>query len=81
MNLDGTGLRNLSDKSLSKDGLPAISPDGGWVAFVSNREGPWAVWVASVDGHQTQKLFDLPTGRQVGMNDQDWLNERLAWGP
>jgi Tol biopolymer transport system component len=82
MNLDGSGLRNLSDKSLSQDGLPVISPDGYWVAFLSNRDGPWAVWVASVDGLQgQQKLFDLPTGLQVGMNDQDWLNERLAWGP
>jgi len=82
MNLDGNRLRNVSDKSLAIDGLPVISPDGYWVAYISNRDGPWAVWVTSTDGLQSQqKLFDLPAGGRVGMNDQDWLNERLAWGP
>lgn len=81
MNLDGTDLRDLSDRPLADDGLPAISPDGDWAAFVSNREGSWSVWVTSVDGRQTQKLFGLPAGQQLGINDQDWLNERLAWGP
>lgn len=81
VNLDGTGLRNRSKSSTSQDGLPTISPDGYWVAFVSNREGSPAVWATSIEGGQTQKLFDLPADQRVGMNDQDWLNERLTWGP
>jgi hypothetical protein len=81
VNLDGSGLRRRSYGSTSQDGLPTISPDGYWLAFVSNRAGSWSVWVTSIEGGQTQKLFDLPVDHRVGMNDQDWLNERLSWGP
>jgi hypothetical protein len=81
IHLDGSGLTNLSNSSDSQDGLPAISPDGAWVAFVSNRGGAWAVWATSIDGRQTRKLFELPAGQQVGKDEVDWLNERLAWGP
>jgi hypothetical protein len=81
MNLDGSGLRNLSHNSEAKDGLPTISPDGSWVAFVSNKGDSWAVWAASVDDRQIHKLFDLPADRQIGKDDLDWLNERLSWGP
>ena len=34
MNLDGSGVKNISNSPNSNDGLPTISPDGNWIAFV-----------------------------------------------
>jgi hypothetical protein len=80
INLDGTGLRNVSSNPDANDGLPTLSPDGQWVAFVSDRQGSWAVWAVPVDGSLTQKLFDLPTDTPWGTGDRAWTNERLSWG-
>jgi serine/threonine-protein kinase len=74
-NTGGTG-RNLSNSSSSNDGLATFSPDGKWVAFVSNRGGTWAVWVVKLDGTGLSRLFDLPappTG--------EWTEEHMSWGP
>lgn len=82
MNLDGTGLKNLSNSPDSDDGLPTISPDGNWVAFVSNRDGLWAVWAVPVAGGSAQKLFDLPASTTPwGEGERNWTNERISWGP
>lgn len=35
---------------------PAWSPDGRAIAFVSNRDGAWAVWVMAADGGNQRKL-------------------------
>lgn len=80
MKTDGTGLRNLSSHA-ANDGLPTISPDGYWVAFVSDRSGQWAVWVTSVFGGEPQKLFDLPATVPWGDGDRAWQTERISWGP
>jgi hypothetical protein len=79
MNLDGSGLVNLSNSAASSDGLPTISPDGQWAAFVSDRNGGWAVWLAPVTGGEPSKLFDLPAN-PWGNGDRDWTTERLSWG-
>ncbi len=76
--VSGTGgdSRNLSQNVNSQDGLGTFSPDGHLVAFASDRDGGWAIWVVGVDGKGLAKLFDLPaplTG--------DWAAERISWGP
>lgn len=81
MNLDGTGIRNISNSPRAVDGLPTLSPDGQWVAFVSDRDGQWAVWVAPVLGGEPEKLFALPTQAPWGNDDLSWTNERISWGP
>jgi hypothetical protein len=81
MNLNGTGVKNLSNNSISNDGLPTISPDGNWLAFVSDRNEQWAIWVAPVVGGAAQKLFDLPADNPWGDGDRTWTNERISWGP
>ncbi len=81
MDLNGAGVKNLSNSPNSNDGLPTLSPDGTWAAFVSDREGRWAVWAASVAGGTAQKLFDLPASIPWGDGDRDWTNERISWGP
>jgi TolB protein len=37
---DGSGLRRLSVNDTWNDGSPAWSPDGGWIAFQSERDNP-----------------------------------------
>jgi hypothetical protein len=85
VNLDGSGLTNLSNNPDSLDGLPAASPDGQWVAFVSDRTEKWAIWIISSAGGEPQKLVDLPAmipnPSPWGSGDHDWTNERITWGP
>jgi Tol biopolymer transport system component len=60
------------------DGLGAISPDGKWVAFVSNRDGRWGVWVVPINGGTAERLpIDIPgwIGSYGG-----WTVERISWG-
>ena len=74
-------VRNLSQSPTSNDGLPTISPDNEWVAFVSDREGQWAVWVTDIKGDSAQKLFNLPTDIPWGNGNRAWTNERISWAP
>jgi hypothetical protein len=61
--------------------LPTISPDGQWVAFVSDREGSWAIFVAPIGGGSAQKLFDFPKPNPWGAGGgRDWTEERISWG-
>jgi hypothetical protein len=81
MNLDGSGVVNLSNSPSSSDGLPTFSPDGRWIAFASNREGAWAVYVVPSSGGSVTKLFDFPKANPWGSGDREWTNERMSWGP
>lgn len=81
MDLNGAGVKNLSNSPTSNDGLPTISPDGNWVAFVSDRDGHWAIWVVSAAGGTAEKLFDLPANILWSGSDRAWMNERISWGP
>ena len=72
-------LVNLSNAP-GDNGLPTISPDGQFVAFVSNRGGPWAVWAMSLDGSGQRLLFNLDGSYAAGSNI-DWTTERISWGP
>lgn len=79
--LNGSGITNISNSSSSSDGLPTISPDGRWVAFVSDRSGNWAVWVAPSSGGEAQKLLDFPKANPWATGAREWINERISWGP
>jgi Tol biopolymer transport system component len=85
-NLDGGGLQRLT-RNPANDGLPAWSPDGRYIAFVSDREGGWAVWVMRPDGSDQRLLFRLggPLGGQVqdaaSHENLGWVEERISWAP
>lgn len=49
---------------------PAFSPDGRWIAFVSDRSGADNLWIARPDGSQT---------RQISFGDDDTVLASPAW--
>ena len=76
VNADGSGLKRLTNR-MANDGLPAWSPDGKTIAFVSDLGGVWAVWAMDPDGSNPRRLFDMGGGGLAS----DWLHERISWGP
>lgn len=68
-------VTRITDGSPAKDGLPAISPDGKWVAFMSDRGGRWKLWYVSIDGGDVQLLSDIE-GQPLA-----WLEHSVQWVP
>jgi TolB protein len=57
------------------DASPAVSPDGAWVAFLSNRSGAWAIWAVPSSGGEAQQLFALEGNVNVWQEfEMQWLN-------
>jgi Tol biopolymer transport system component len=85
VNLDGSGLVNLSNSPTSYDGLPTVSPNGAWVAFVSNRNEHWGIWVVPISGGAPVEVVDLSkintNPSPWGEGERDWTEERISWGP
>lgn len=50
---------------LGYDSMPRISPDGNWIAFVSDRSGDDNLWVARRDGTEPRKLSSETYARLV----------------
>jgi tricorn protease len=52
---DGTGSQRLTDNK-ARDVYPRFSPDGKWIAFSSNRDGNYDVFVVAADGGRPKQL-------------------------
>jgi TolB protein len=82
VNLDGSGLANLTD-SPGADRHPAWSPalagaDGsGKIAFTSRRGGNRDVWVMNADGSEPENLTNHPAEDQYAMWSPD--GEKLTF--
>ena len=46
---NGSGVQRLTDNQ-ARDVYPRFSPDGNWIAFSSNREGNYDVYVVAAAG-------------------------------
>src|SRR5918994_53256 len=56
INVDGSHERKLTDTP-GLDGLPAWSPDGQRIAFVSDRDsGNWEIYLMDADGTKQRRL-------------------------
>ncbi len=55
MNSDGSGLTNLTYNP-AYDGYPVWSPDGNKIAFTSNRDGNYEIYVMNSDGSEQTNL-------------------------
>jgi len=83
ISVDGSDPVRITNNP-ANDGLPAWSPDGKTIAFVSDRGGVWAIWAANADGSNVRKLFDMegsPDGKvQFDIeNSLGWMDERITW--
>ena len=55
MNTDGSGVVQLTDNS-AYDWGAAWSPDGRSIAFCSDRDGDWEIYVINADGDGVTRL-------------------------
>jgi len=60
---------------------PEWSPDGKWIAFLTDRRGKWEIWVMRSDGSRQQPLF--PSGMLEGIEFryEAQSEQVLDWGP
>ena len=65
-------MTRLTD-SPAIDVLPAVSPDGRWVAFVSNRDGGWKLYAVPSTGGEVRLLAPV-----VG-DLSNFLEHSLEW--
>ena len=68
---------NLTNNDF-EDGLPAISPDGNAVAYISNESGTWGLWTVNLDGQNKKHWFDINPGSGVFDTDK-WSQDRMSW--
>ena len=59
MDADRTNERNLADGP-GLDASPAWSPDGGRIAFSSERYGNWELYAMDADGSGLTRPIDNP---------------------
>ena len=59
MNPDGSGVTRLTIHP-AEDWMPSWSPDGSLIAFQSDRDGNWEIYVVGVDGGNVTRLTDNP---------------------
>lgn len=58
----------------SGNAAPQFSPDGKRIAFMSNRSGPWQIWVSDADGsHPVQVSFTDSAGTPRWSPDGRWI--------
>ncbi len=73
MNSNGTDLINITDHPTASDAAPNWSPDGGRIAFFSDRDGNNEIYSMNADGSDVTRLTDnaasdfLPTYSPDGL--------------
>lgn len=53
-----TNTPALVDGSTASSVSPAWSPDGQYIAFLTNRTGEWQIWVMAANGSKPSPMFD-----------------------
>jgi len=72
---DSGGVDHARLTTDAADGAPAWSPDGGRIAFMSDRDGDWNIYVINVDGSGLVQITDEPgeDGLPAWSPDGDFL--------
>jgi Tol biopolymer transport system component len=69
MNADGSGVQRITDDS-GNDLAPAWSPDGSLLAFQTDRDGNWEIYLMAADGSNL-----------IRVTNNDWKDAEPAWKP
>jgi Tol biopolymer transport system component len=56
----GGGEAKLVDPGMAFDSQPRFSPDGKWIAFLSDREGSENIWIMHPDGTEVKQVSKDP---------------------
>ena len=60
---------------------PEWSPDGKWIAFLTDRRGRWEIWVMRSDGSRQQPLFPSGVLEGIEFRYEAQSDQVLNWGP
>jgi hypothetical protein len=86
--VDGSAPLRLTDHP-ANDGLPVWSPDGEWLAFVSDRNDQWGLWVLHLSSGKLQQVTAFESGTLAAParlpynahEERHWSDEQISWGP
>lgn len=70
--------RNVTRSPNSEDRYPCWSPDGRRIAFTSNRDGAYNLFICDIDGSQVKQLTH-ETGSSVAYMPS-WVGDRIVFG-
>jgi len=60
---------------------PEWSPDGRWIAYLSDRRGQWEIWVMRADGSQQRPLLTSSMLGGISFHYEAQSEQVLDWGP
>ncbi len=80
LNLNSGGAPQQLTSDTADESLAAISPDGRWVAYLSNTGAGLSVWYVSINGGNPARMFSIPTQEWGRLAPNGWSEERLSWG-
>lgn len=73
LSVETEAIQRLTDDP-AQDGLPTVSPDGNYVAYVSDHGGKWNLWVVPLDGSAAPALIAPLEGELTS-----WLEHAIQW--
>jgi Tol biopolymer transport system component len=94
LNADGSGRVRLTETSIRaiveqqikgqmpkswNNAAPAWSPDGSQIAFLTDRDGQWEIWVMNADGTDQHSLLPGEVQAQLSLQYNGMEERVLSW--